>query len=87
MIDEFAAQWECLSCGQTVRAVARVFCTDCGGYHEVCLDCAPDVEIDGRKRRVREQVTAWRGSALPVQTLMIVSIGGSAALCGARPSA
>ena len=36
--------------------MARLFCTNCRGYHELCLACANDVEIPGENTRVGDQI-------------------------------
>jgi hypothetical protein len=39
--------WECEMCNAEVSEAARVYCGNCATYHNVCLDCARDVETHG----------------------------------------
>jgi hypothetical protein len=70
--------WVCAACGNTATEVTRLFCTTCLEHHEVCFDCAPDVEIDGRPMAIREAlnvVGAQLGGKASRERLLIASTG------------
>jgi hypothetical protein len=65
-------------CGLACTEVTRLLCTTCLEHHEVCLDCAPDVEVDGRTVPVREALAllgARLGGAPSTERLLIASTG------------
>ena len=70
--------WACAACGTTATQVTRLFCATCLEHHEVCLDCAPDVEIDGQRMAIREAL-ALIGAQLGLdpshERLLIASTG------------
>jgi hypothetical protein len=70
--------WTCAVCGVACTEVTRLLCTTCLEHHEVCLDYAPDVEVDGRTVRVREALAllgARLGTATSTERLLIASTG------------
>lgn len=78
--------WVCVSCGGATNEVARVFCTNCRGYHDLCLACANDVEIPGENARVGDQIALLRGHvAPPPNRLAMVSVGGAGSFCSGDP--
>ena len=76
-VDEHGG-WTCAVCGAACTEVTRLLCTTCLEHHEVCLDCAPDVDVDGRTMRVREalaQLGAHLGTPSSTERLLIASTG------------
>jgi hypothetical protein len=70
--------WTCAVCGAACTEVTRLLCTTCLEHHEVCLDCAPDVDVDGRRLRVREALAllgAHLGTLSSTEQLLIASTG------------
>jgi hypothetical protein len=70
--------WVCTACGKSATQVTRLFCATCLEHHEVCFDCAPDVEIDGRPVPIREAlklIGAQLGVDASRERLLIASTG------------